>query len=152
MQLHRSRPRRLNISVSPAESHFRRRMRISSMSNPQSIEKWSRDFVEKGLYGSLLGTDAHLGDAVEDGNVRINLEMAIQEIVDAPRLFPHSLGMTKPRSGKRSRRSLPPNQKNSVTTSFGRILFLNVPFDLKMNVCSVTTRWTRLKMTGLQHC
>ncbi|KWX15389.1 Zinc finger domain-containing protein [Giardia duodenalis assemblage B] len=39
-----------------------------------------------------LGTDAHLGDAVEDGNVRINLEMAIQEIVDAPPTLPAFIG------------------------------------------------------------
>lgn len=48
----------------------------------------------------VLGTDAQLGDAVDDGNVRINLEMAIQEIVDSIPTLPAFIGDDEADKGK----------------------------------------------------
>lgn len=50
---------------------------------------------EGSLRKPTLGTDAHdaqLGDTVEDGNVRINLDMAIKEIVESQPTLPAFIG------------------------------------------------------------
>lgn len=100
----------------------------------------------------VLGTDAQLGDAVDDGNVRINLEMAIQEIVDSIPTLPAFIGDDEAdKWEKKFRRHFSLlNRRINATTSSGRALFPNAPFDPTMNVCSVTIQWTKLKMTGLR--